>query len=70
MHDYIKFSAKKNILTFSGNRHALLWFTISMYPAKLKARSESTDVASTHRYFFASFDNRGSLWLTVEVVYG
>ena len=34
-----------------------------MYTAKLKARSEDTDVAGTHTYFFASFDNRGSLWL-------
>ena len=58
MHDYIKFSAKKktSILTFSGNRHALLWFT--MYPAKLKAHSEGTDVAGT---FFQV--------LTVESVY-
>ena len=36
-----------------------------MYPAKLKARLEGTDVAGT---FFASFDSRGSLWLTVEAV--
>ena len=34
-----------------------------MYPAKLKACLEGTDVAGIHRYFFASFDNRGSLWL-------
>jgi len=34
-----------------------------MYPAKLKAHLEVRYVAGTHRYLFASFDNRGSLWL-------
>ena len=54
MHDYIDFSAKKkSILSFSGNRHTFLWFT--MYPAKLKAHSEFTDVAGIHRYFFCKF---------------
>jgi len=49
-------------LTFSGNKHALLWFT--MYSAKLKARLEGRDVAGIQKYFFfASFDNKGSLGL-------
>ena len=55
MHDYINFSAKKTstVLTFSGNRHAILWYT--MYPAKLKTCLEGTDVAGIHMYFFCKF---------------
>ena len=60
MHDVV-FSWKRSILTFSGSRHTLLWFM--MYPAKLKARSEGTDVAGIHRYFLQVFAGTISLYL-------
>ncbi len=53
VHSSCRFSDRKtSILTEEGWRQAR--FLFMMCPAELNARSDGTDVAGTHRYFFAT----------------
>jgi hypothetical protein len=55
----LKIMKNKNFSTVSGSREALLLVTI--IPASLNKRSQGTEVAEIHKYFFANFDNIGKI---------
>ena len=46
------------MFVFSDNKQERLAFTI--FPAGLKARSESTDVLGMHKYFRAIVESKGN----------
>ena len=57
---YFKLAARKtSMLTFSGKRHAR--FLITIWPAVLNALFGGTEVATTDKYFLASWERRGYL---------